>query len=169
MRTIRARVPRVSVAPVAVDFVGVHATAGEIVGAREEEGFARGVELERLRRARLVGVVGEELEAAGVGRGGVEQDGVVDSELREAAQVDDGQFARRDLVGESASFARLSGAGEREGQAPVAALKIAMPRAAAVFLEQGFVGRAEFAQVGVARAIYFCFLLLIFSVCSRGE
>lgn len=139
-----------SVTPVAIDFVDVDFAAGEIVVGGELESAGGAVEGERGGFAGIVGVVGGETDLLVRFAGIEEEEGVVDAERGEADDVDDGRAVVLEVGKELFGHALLEATAEGHHDAPMAALEIALPRSAALRLEQRAPGGAEAVEIGIA-------------------
>lgn len=139
-----------SITPALINFVNVDAAAQEIVVGGEIEGAGGTVVGELGGVIGFVGVVGGEDDLA-ISFGGVEEeDGVVDGELGEADEMNDGRAVVSDFLHEFCGHVLLLMTAEGIHDAPMTALDVALPGAPAFLLEKVLLGAAEIAEVGVA-------------------
>ena len=139
-----------SITPIAIDFVDVDFAAGEIFVVRKIKRAGGAVEGKRGGLRRVIGIVSGETDYLFRFAGDKQQDGVIDAERREANEMNDRRAIVFDVGDELFGLALLETVGEWHHDAPVSALKITLPRAAALFLQQGSLRGAEGVQIGVA-------------------
>lgn len=141
---------RESINPVAIDFVNVHLAAGKIIVGRKGESAGGAVKSKRGGLVRVVGIVGGETYFT-VGFDGVEkQEGVIDAQRGKTDEMHDGRAVVFEVGDQSVGHALFKAVAEGHDEAPVAALEIALPRAAASEFKQRGLRGAEAMQIRIA-------------------
>src|SRR6266542_2770888 len=140
-----------SILPRLIDLIGVHPPSHEIIIRWIIKPAPLPLEGQLRRLPRIVRVVDGELNFLFVLSRVEQHEGVVDGDVRETHHVHDWGTVLPNLAQKVRRHLLLVTPAERENHPPVAALKVALPRAATLLLQKLLLGRAEREKVRIAR------------------
>src|SRR5262249_51836110 len=132
-----------SIIPAPVNLVHIHTPTWPVIVSRKTERSHRTIVSQCLRTVRFVWIVDRKLDRVFHGLCCEHQQRVIDAQLREADDMDYGRPILFDVEEQLLRRVFLVRAIEWKDHAPMAALKITLPRTTAFVFEQPLVRRAE--------------------------